>query len=390
MNRLIARGPNPFAPIAKIKNSQLTAGSPYQALNSRVKPLLQEQDIVHAVEALRQRLNGEVYQAHHFGRLEEIQGDLIDINVDIQRELEKPHIASIVALFDPRIIQPVNVIYIKETGRYSAWDGQQSSAVYAILFHFGLISKKTKIQCKVVDDDLVVPGSDLVGEAVGNYGFRRLNGNGRQDVDPFFKHRSQVNGVRRYHSTLREDRQSEQIQCIMEQNNMFPAPMADGRAGRAKPGMITYISGINKIAGHDTDDQDFDITKGDLEFALGWHNRYFANEKGVDGGIILALGRLHAASRGHAETKNSSAEPEVVLTEQFKLELANIIRDRYLNPAGFHSACKERLKNWQIKNYIRPSWSDTCLTPFLVMDYVEHGGTQPVPMVSGMNLYAGV
>jgi hypothetical protein len=390
MNRLIVRGPNPFAPIAKIKNSQLTAGSPYQALKSRAKPLLKDQEILDSVESLRQRLEGEIYNPVHFGRLENIDFELIDINIDIQRELENPHVASIIRLFDPRIIQPVNVIYIKETGRYSAWDGQQSSAVFAILYHFGLIDKNTKIQCKVIYDDLEVPGSDLVGEAVGNYGFRRLNGNGRQPVDAFFKHRSQVNGVRRYNSQLREDQQSEEIQCIMEQNNMFPAPTSDAKSGRAKPGMITYISGVNKIAGHDTEEASFEITKGDLDFALRWHNQYFNTEKGVDGGIILALGRLHAASRGHAETKNSSAEPRIVLTEQFGKELATIIRSRYLNPAGFHSACKERLKTWQSKNYIRPSWSDSCLTPFLVMDYVEHGGTQPVPMVSGMNLYAGV
>ena len=390
MNRLITRGPNPFAPIAKIKNSQLSAGSPYQELKKRAAPLLKDTDILESVASLRQRLNGETYTPIHFGRLEEIEFGSIDINIDIQRELENKHIASIIELFDPRIIQPVNVIYIKETGRYSAWDGQQSSAVFAILYHFGLLDKTTKIQCKVVDDDLIVPGSDLVGEAVGNYGFRRINGNGKKIPDAFFKHRSQVNGVRRYGSELREDRQSHEIQLIMEKHNMFPAPSVEGKNGKALPGMITYISGVEQIAGHDTNDDEFEVTKGDLDFALSWHNKYFANEKGVNGGMILALGRLHAASRGHDETKKRAAEPRIVLTEQFGLELAEIIRSRYLTPAGFHSACKERLRTWQIKNYIRPSWSDTCLTPFLVMDYVEHGGTQPVPMVSGMNLYAGV
>lgn len=390
MNRLITRGPNPFAPIAKIKNSQLSAGSPYQTLKSRAAPLLKDQQILESVELLRQRLQDQFYRPDHFGRLEEVEFELLDINIDIQRELEKPHIASIIRLFDPRIIQPVNVIYIKETGRYSAWDGQQSSAVFAILYHFGLIDKTTKVQCKVVDDDLIVPGSDLVGEAVGNYGFRRINGNGKKEPDVFFKHRSQVNGVRRYGSELREDRQSHEIQLIMEKHNMFPAPSVEGKNGKALPGMITYISGVNDIACHDKDDKVFEVGKTDLDYALNWHNLYFANEKGVDGGIILALGRLHAASRGHNETKKRTAEPQIELTEQFGLELAEIIRSCYLTPAGFHKACKERLKTWQIKNYIRPSWSDTCLTPFLVMDYVEHGGTQPVPMVSGMNLYAGV
>jgi len=390
MNRLVTRGPNPFAPLAKIKNQQMTLSNPYEVLTVRVKPLLTNKDIVAAKDSLHKRLDGVKYEPHHFGRLELIDYRDIDINVDIQRLLEISHVASIIELFDPRIIQPVNVIYIKETGRYSAWDGQQSSATFAILYYFGMIDENTKIQCKVVDDDLEVPGSDLVGEAVGNYGFRRLNGNGRKPVDVYFTHRSRVNGVRRYGSCLREDQQSHEIQEIIERHHMFTAPSIDAQNNKAKPGMITYITGVNTIAGHDTAKEHFDVTKTDLDYALSWHDRYFPLEKGVDGGIILALGRLHASSRGRPSTKSEPAEPAVPLTEKFGEELADIIRSRYLNPAGFHAACKDRLKIWQLRNLIRPSWSDSCLAPFLVMDYVEHGGTQAVPVVPAMNLYAGV
>jgi len=390
MNRLVTRNANPFAPIAKIRNQQLTPVNPYEKLSDRIKPCLKEKKIVEAVKHLTKRLSGEKYNQSHFGRLELVPIKLVDINIDIQRLLENEHIANIITNFDPRILQPVNVIFIKETGRYSAWDGQQSSAVFAILYHFNLIDDDTLIQCKVVDDDLTVPGSNLVGEAVGNYGFRTINGTGRKPVDSYWTHRSRVNGARRYGSLLREDQQSLAIQEVMESNNMFPAPSVDAQGRRALPGMVTYITGVNQVAGHDTEEEKFEVTKQDLEFALSWHDRYFASEKGVDGGIILTMGRLHAASRGRLASKNEPAIQPVPISDRLGKELADMIRNKYLNPAGFHADCKDRLRAWQEKKDLKTSWSDSCLTPFLVMDYLKTGGKEPVPMVQGIKLYAGI
>jgi hypothetical protein len=167
-----------------------------------------EDDIQEAIENLRARLQGEQYTQEHFGRLELQPASLVDINIDIQRLLEIPHIGkNIIELFDPRIMQPLNVIYIKETGRYSAWEGQQSGTAFALMMHFGLISPDTLIQCKVVDDDLAVPGSTLIREAVGNLGFRCINYKGRKEPDLYYIYRSMVNGVRLYNSTLTEDLQ---------------------------------------------------------------------------------------------------------------------------------------------------------------------------------------
>lgn len=389
--RFITRGANPFAPIAKLKNQNLTAGSPYERLADRVKPLHKNKSIKDAVALLRQRLGDQCYRPDHFGRLELVDYDLIDINVDIQRLLEEEHIAwNIIANFDPRVIQPVNCTYIKATGRYSAWDGQQSSAALALLRHFGLLSPDVKIQCKVFDDDLVVPGSSIVGEAVGNFGFRTLNGKGRQPVDAYWNHRSRVNGVRRYGSELQEDQQSHEIQLILEQNHMFPAPAIDARGRRAQPGMITYITGLNQIAGHDTDWDLFNVTKQDLDWALRWHDTYFPNEKGVDGGFILCFGRLHAESRGRPATKKEAGVSAVPITDKLEKDLAAMIRSRYLTPHGFHEACKTRLKKWQRANNLKESWSDSCLAPFLVMDYLDWGGKEAIPEVQGMKLYAGI
>jgi hypothetical protein len=381
--RTVDRGVNPFAPIVKQQNQALTPRrGVYESLEDRVAgSFITKIWTDNAIEVLKQRLNGQKFKQEHFGRLELVPLHLIDINVDIQRDLELMHIAeNIIERFDPRIVQPVNVTYIKETGRYSAWDGQQSSASMKIIYDAGLIEGDFAVQCKVFDDDLQVPGSDLVGEAVGNYGFRTLNGSGRQPIDAFFMHRSRVNGVRNYNSTFEEDLQSEEIQQILEKNNMYPAKASDASGTKAKPGMVTYITGINSIAGHGTNQELFDTTKDDLDRALAWHDRYYSGEKGVDGGFILAFGRLYAEAR----------EQDVKITRATEDDIYKLFQSKYGSPKGFHADCKQRLKAFQKKNNLKESWSDSCLTPLLVTDYIKWGGQCALPQVQNMVVYAGI
>jgi hypothetical protein len=385
-SRTVDRGANPFAPIAKQHNQALTPQhNIYESITQRVANSscfgLYDTAVKQALASLTQRLAGKKYRQEHFGRLELVPFHLIDINTDIQRDLELLHIANnIIQHFDPRILQPVNVTYIKSTGRYSAWDGQQSSASLLLISQAGLIEGDFAVQCKVFDDDLEVPGSDLKGESVGNYGFRTLNGNGREPIDAYFMHRSRVNGVRLYNSTFEEDLQSEEIQQILEANHMFPAKASEARGRQARPGMVTYISGINNIAGHGTQRSAFDMTKQDLDRALSWHDRYYASEKGVDGGFILAFGRLYAAAR----------EQNIDITIDTEEDLYHLFQSRYGSPGGFHADCKQRLKAFQKKNDLKESWSDSCLTPILVSDYVMTGGRGRLPKVDNMVTYAGV
>jgi hypothetical protein len=388
MTRIIDRGANPFAPIAKQRNQALATPrtGAYEKLEDRVDTMMsddvQANIITKAIDELRARLGGKIYKQEHFGYLAEIDAGLIDINIDIQRDLLGKHIGEdIVVKFDPRILQPINVTFIKETGRYSAWDGQQSSATLKLLLLAGLVDPNVKIQCKVVDDDLVVPGSDLVGEAYGNLGFRLLN-TSREPIDPFWMHRSRVSGVRNYGSTLDEDLQAEEIQQIFENNHMFPAKASDAQGQKARPGMVTHISGCNNVAGHDTEWDTFNVTKGDLNHALRWHDTYFSNEKGVDGGFILAFGRLYAEAR----------EQEIEITQDTENDLFRLFQSKYGNPSGFHRDCKDRLRAFQIKNKLKTSWSDSCLTPILVMDYLRWPDSEnhPLPEVNHMTTYAGI
>jgi hypothetical protein len=358
---------NPFAPPprhAPITNSQQR--SIYEPLDQRAQGIIHSPEIQEAIELLTARLRGQQYQQHHFGRLEELPLAQIDINVDIQRLLEKTHIGqNIITLFDPRIMQPLNVIYIKSTGRYSAWEGQQSGTAFALMMAFGLIDPNTLIQCKVVDDDLEVPGSDNTGEAVGNSGFRCVNYKGRKEPDLYWIFRSMVNGVRLYGSDLREDLQANEIQIVLEAHNMFAAPAIAAQGNQAKPGMISHVSAMLKIAGHDTSDEEFAETLKDLEWCVAWHNRYYASQKGVDGGYLLTFGRFAKLCR----------EQGVTISQELELDFAQHMK-RYGSPKAFHDDCKQRYKKWA-----GSGWKDACLLPIWIKDYLKRGGSQPLPKI---------
>lgn len=387
ITRTVNRGANPFAAIVKQQNIALTPNpatshTVYESLQVRGDRVYQHPAVQQAIKDLKKRLGRQTYNQSHYGELVLVRYGDMDMNIDIQRDEDAVHIAEqIIPKYDPRIAMPVMCTRLKN-GRYSAWEGQQTSLTFYVLYKAGIINDNTLIQVKAFDEDLVVPGTTLKGEAVGNLGFRIINGGGRKGVDAYHVHRSRVNGVRLYGSIFREDTQSEEIQCILEDNNMFPAKTSAAARNQATPGMVTYIHGLNLIANHDTDAKVFDVCKKDLEWALKWHDKYYASEKGVDGGFILAFGRLAAAAR--------ASKPAIKLDATTDADLYNLFRAKYGSPKGFHKDCKDRLKKFQMANNLAESWSDSCLTPILVMDYINWGGKCALPQVHGMTTYAGI
>lgn len=384
--RTVNRGANPFAAIVKQQNQNLTpavAHNVYEDLSTRGDRVFKHPKVQEEIKNLKARLNGRIYNRIHFGELVWVRFGDMDINIDIQRDEDPVHIAEdILARFDPRLCMVVMCTRLKN-GRYSAWEGQQTSLTLYVLHKAGLLDEDTLIQVKAYDEELEVPGTTLKGEAVGNMGFRVINGGGRKPIDAFTLHRSRVTGVRVYGSDFREDKQSEQIQQVLEQNNMFPAKTSDAARNQATPGMVTYIHGLNLIAGHDKEDKVFDVGIQDLEWALKWHDKYYSAEKGVDGGFILAFGRLATAAR--------QSKPKIVFDADTDQDLYNLFRAKYGSPKGFHKDCKDRLEKFQLANNLAKSWSDNCLTPILVMDYINWGGGKSaLPQVSGMTTYAGI
>lgn len=384
--RTLNRGANPWAPIAIQQNVSLTptaAASIYEPLSVRAGRAYTNAHVKSALGALKARLAGKKYTQEHFGQLVLVAMDLLDLNIEIQRDEDAEHHARILEKFDPRIYMPVMCTRLAN-GRYSAWEGQQTSCVLWHLYTAGLIDGDFKVQVKCFDEELDVPGTPLKGEAVANYGFRQINGGGRKAIDAYHLHRSRVNGVRLYDSTFDEDLQSDEIQQILERHHMFPAKAVDARGQQATPGMVTYIHGINSIAGHGSDMKTFNLQKEDLEWAMRWHDRYYANEKGVDGGFILAFGRLHY----HART----GKKKVILDEATEQDLYEMFKTLYGSPKGFHRDCKQRLDAFQEAHDLPKSWSDSCLAPILVMDYYDpnkFGGRLALPQVPDMKKYAG-
>lgn len=357
---LTARNQNPFSINAKFNNAlrKQQDSNLYEDLQTRVAPTKQppeQEKIKNAINALKARINA-TYSAEDFGRIEYVPLSELYINVDNQRDVDWDHVAHIIESFDPRAVQVVNAIKLPD-GRYSIPEGQHTTVVLFILYTAGIIAKDFQVQCKVVDALATVPGSDIKGEAFGNYLFRLINYKGRKAVEPYFMHKSRVSGVRNYNSTLVEDIHAEEIETIVENNNMFTRPAVEARGHGAKPGMVTYITGLNKIAGLESDD--FNNSKSDLEFALGLHDRYFANEKGVDGGFILAMGRYAALAR----------KEKVTITREWQDAMMQFFKETYASPIKFHKTCKTRLEKFNKANDLPGGWSDNCLLSILILDF---------------------
>lgn len=353
---------NPFS-VAKIQNlmERTQDKDLYENLETRTNPTKTpptQKLITDAINSLRARVNG-TYTTKDFGGVEFVAFELLDINVDNQRDVDWDHVAHIIESFDPRAVQVVNSIKLPN-GRYSIPEGQHTAVALYLLWKAGVIEKNFTVACKVIDALAVVPGNDTKGEAFGNFLFRLINYKGRKAVEPYFMHKSRVSGVRNYGSTLTEDLHAERIQSVVEQSNMYTRPAVEARGQGAKPGMVTYISGLNKIAEMESDN--FDVAINDLEFALSLHNQYFANEKGVDGGFILALGRYAKLARKNKTT----------ITREWQDALMQFFKTTYASPSKFHKQAKNRLEKFNRSHDLPGGWSDNCLLSILILDFYAY------------------
>jgi len=353
---------NPFS-VAKIQNlmERNQDKDLYEDLETRIDPtktLPTQKLISDAINSLRNRCNG-TYATKDFGGVEFVAFELLDINIDNQRDVDWDHVAHIIESFDPRAVQVVNTIKLPN-GRYSIPEGQHTAVALYILWKAGMIEKDFTVACKVIDALAVVPGSNTKGEAFGNFLFRLINYKGRKAVEPYFMHKSRVSGVRNYGSTLTEDLHAERIQSVVEQANMYTRPAVEARGHGAKPGMVTYISGLNRVA--EMEGENFDSAIHDLEFALSLHDRYFANEKGVDGGFILALGRYAKLARKNKTT----------ITREWQDALMQFFKTTYASPSKFHKQAKNRLEKFNRSHDLPGGWSDNCLLSILILDFYAY------------------
>tara|TARA_R110000851_G_scaffold66701_1_gene150681 strand:- start:268 stop:1443 length:1176 start_codon:yes stop_codon:yes gene_type:complete len=357
---LAARNANPFR-VSNFENAvdKYQSKKLYENLDTRIEPIKktpEKEKVTNAINALKARIGNSTYTADDFGRLELVEFSKLVINIDNQRDVDWDHVAHIITTFDPRAVQIVNTIKLPD-GNYSIPEGMHTVVALYILMIQGVIPADYRVMCKVVDALATVPGSDIKGEAFGNWLFRIINYKGRKAVAQFFMHKSRVSGVRNYNSNLVEDIHAEKIQCVVEDNNMYCRPAIEAKGNGAKPGMITHIAGLNTIAGLENDD--FDESIKDLEFALSLHDRHFPNEKGIDGGWILTMGRYHAHAR----------KDKITITREWQDALMKFFKEKYASPTKFHKGCQRRLTKFNNENNIPGGWNNSCLVSVLILDF---------------------
>ena len=355
----------------KLNKGNVDAGDTLVKIEDLVKQTLENgSEIETGIEKLQDRLGGVKYKPEHFGRVAMIKLSAVYSNIDIQRIIEQKFIGqNILPVFDPRITQPINVVYYPAgsphpiTGEalteemYTAWDGQQTSSTVEALLMFGLIDIDGEfyIKANIIDHDLVVPGSNISGEAVANFGFRTINGSkAKKAVDPYYVFRSEANGKRLYGSSLQEDIHSDAMWNCMEANNMLPAPTTGTE--KKLPGHIAHVSGMKAMASHDT--ENFDMVT--FEKTIKFLSTYFDKDNGINSSFYMAI----------AELFQNIKDQEIIAFNE--VQFAQFIKDKYSNGDGFNAYAKKRLYKLQDSLGTKRSWTDACSVPYMVADYVDY------------------
>ena len=356
----------------KLNKGNVDAGDTLVKIEDLVKQALENgTEIETGVEKLSERLGGMQYKPEHFGRVAMIKLSAVYSNIDIQRIVEQAHIGrNILPVFDPRITQPINVVYYPagaphpitgepvEEEMYTAWDGQQTSSTIEALIMFGLIDVQDgefMIKANIIDYDLEVPGSDISGEAVANFGFRTINGSkAKKAVDPYYVMRSEANGKRLYNSTLQEDIHSDAMWSVMEANQMLPAPTSGTE--KKLPGHVAHVSGMKSMASHDT--ENFDIAT--FENVIKFLSTYFNKDNGINSSFYMAVAELF---------QNIKDQEVIGFNEQ---QFAEFVKAKYSNGDGFSAYAKKRLYKLQDSMGTKRSWTDACSVPYMIADYVEY------------------
>ena len=160
---LADRKANPFG--VKKRNNDLTLRKKdqYEDLNKRTELVFDTKSeeavgsfknvaslIAHAIKKLKERTKGKTFSQEDFGEVYQIPLSDLLINIMNQRAVDWLHIAYIVMMFDPRIVQVINVVKLPN-GKYSVPEGQHTAVALWILMKLGMIPENFMVYCKVVE-----------------------------------------------------------------------------------------------------------------------------------------------------------------------------------------------------------------------------------------------
>lgn len=364
-----AKKTNRQALLLKTSHFKNNQGNHFVHVANLVNAGVNNEHVLEGLATLSDKLKGVKWTADHFGRVGMIPLGKLLSNIDIQRGIEFKHIGeNILPIFDPRITQPVNVIYYADTDTYTAWDGQQTASTILTLIAHGLIDADNwetfEIKANIIDSDLVVPGAEVgCAEAVANFGFRTLNGSkAKKGVDPYHVMRSEYHGAKLYGSNLQEDRHSMAMWEVMLKYNMLPADSAS----KKKPGYISHISGMKKMAGHDT--ANFDIKT--FERTIAFLSKHFSNDNGINASFYMAIAHLFNLLTDQViRVGNKEGEFNQERFAKFILETYGKIN----TSDAFRKVAARRLeKVREAQKSTSSSWTDECALPFMLDDYKKY------------------
>lgn len=364
-----AKKSNRKALLLKTSHFKNNQGNHFKHIADLVNAGVNNEFILKGVAILSEKLNGVKWTAEHFGRVGMIPLGKLLSNIDIQRGVEFKHIGkNIMPIFDPRITQPINVIYYEDTDTYTAWDGQQTASTILALIAHGIIDTDNwetfEVKANIIDSTLTVPGTEVtVAEAVANFGFRTLNGNkAKKQVDLYHVMRSEYHGVKLYGSNLQEDRHSYAMWEVMLKYNMLPAD----KESTAKPGHISHISGMKKMCGHDTDH--FNIKN--FERTIAFLSKNFSNDNGINASFYMAI--AHLFNLIDAQVIRLGTKDDEFNQDRFAAFILATYGKINTSDAFRSVAAKRLAKVREAQKSTSSSWTDDCALPFMLDDYRKY------------------
>ena len=373
--RTIKTKRNAFRYNADIENQSLLQEPTYYDVAGNIDrcDIKNSEVIKEAVDELKIKLNGQSFNQEHFGILEYVPLKLFVFNNQIQRDLLEKQNGKVIRGFDPRAVETVQCFLHEggpNDGKFNCYEGSQRIAVLMRLVWEGIIDEDFMVPTQYFKESLIVPGSNLVGEAAANRLFTICN-TGKEPISTFFMYRNRVANVRHYDSEDLIDVRHHRVQEVLEKHSLWPS---NKRSGARKPGEVTHLASILETAKVDEGNSNDAFEKGlaNLDWTCKMTHEHFPTDE-VDGSFTLALGRFADACE----------KSKVTITEELEKDIVNLVKEKFGSPKGFYLGTKKKLHAFQIENDLPKAWKDTCLLPRLVLElkYVQ-GTEEKLPKVS--------
>lgn len=366
---------NAFRYNASIENQAILKEPTYYTVEENIDrcDIKESDDIKQAVKELKTKLNGQSFKQEHFGILEYIPLKKFVINDQVQRDLVEKQNAKVIKGFDPRAVETVQCFLHEggpNDGKFNCYEGSQRLAILMRLCWEGIIDEDFMVPTQYFKESLIVPGSDLVGEAAANRLFTICN-TGKEPISTFFMYRNRVANVRHYNSEDTIDIRYHKVQEVLEKHSLWPS---NKRSGQRKPGEVTHLASILDTAKVDESNSDDAFEKGlaHLDWVCKMTHEHFPTDE-VDGSFTLALGRFADACE----------KSKVTITEQLEKDIVDLVKEKFGSPKEFYLGTKKKLHTFQTENDLPKAWKDACLLPRLVLElkYVQ-GTEEKLPKVS--------